>query len=104
MKTNWLRETGLLFEINRTVLNPLGYYLSIDDTGNITIGEELEKLYCKEHYEKGRKKFQKFMNEIGLKRMNDRFAKLKFNVQTEHCGGWGKDGKRKAEDSSSTVS
>jgi hypothetical protein len=88
--SNFLLSSGLLFEINRQIMNPVGYNLKLQSDGKINIEENLDKVFSETNYQAGRKKFEKWMNNIGLKRMNDRFNKLGFSVQTHHNGAWGK--------------
>lgn len=87
-----LDETGLLFEINRRVLHPLGYAIALhaeleegpwyihgirktDDPEGFIFGESA--------YREGSEKFEKFMANGGLARLEKRLQKLGFTEQYE---------------------
>jgi hypothetical protein len=87
----YLIDNGLLFEINRRVLHPLGLAMVIDiDRNNkrqlaITALLETEDsdgfLYDEDGYNVGNEKYQKFLKNSGQKRLDDRIAKYGFIEQ-----------------------
>jgi hypothetical protein len=75
---NFLIDTGLLFEINRMVLHPLGYALAmtVDAANNVlefSIWDSHEDpeglVFSKETFEQGRSKLYKFMRQQGDNRV-----------------------------------
>ena len=87
----YLFDTGLLFEINRTLLHPLGIGLMIESTEDgVVFGKELvytdddEGLsFDKETYTIGKDKFNRFMREIGDERVSKRREIRGYVVQGE---------------------
>jgi hypothetical protein len=92
-------ETGLLFEINRRILHPLGVALEMiidDKTGEVRLGEiwdcrcdkegnpNLEGMvFDKEIFLGGSKKYTEFMEREGNTKLETRKRKLGFIVQTK---------------------
>lgn len=89
-------KSGLLFEINRQFLHPLGLAMTVhaDAQGNKTWGfkdcrHEPEKLlFDKATLEAGRKKLEQFLTESGFQHMERRRKKLGYAVQ--HVNAWTK--------------
>lgn len=92
---NFLRETGLLYEINRTILHPLGLAMSVQlpkhegeetDVGVIQLwdcrNEKEGVLYAEETFMSGLEKYTKFMEEFGENKLNERFEELGYDVQS----------------------
>ena len=89
----FLRDTGLLFEINRRILHPLGLSLAVkedDTTGEITLDGVLDGRFDPEgfvfdnpSFKTGEERFSKFSEEFALDRMEDRLKRLGFIVQGE---------------------
>jgi len=87
----YLVDNGLVFEINRKVLHPLGMAMVVDvdrnNKRNIAITailstEEQEGfLYDEEGYDVGKEKYQKFLNNGGQERLDYRLAKYGFIEQ-----------------------
>lgn len=87
----FLLENGLLFEINRQVLHPLGLALEVDvnDSGKIDFGDVWD---CREDPEgilfdpetlvEGMEKFNKYMKEYGDNCVDTRVARLGFKIQS----------------------
>jgi hypothetical protein len=89
-KMDYLLETGLLFEINRAILHPLGLALAVveDSTGsqkNIIVmdysSDPEGMIFTEEAYWMGTVKLDKFMEEFGILRLQQRKEKLGFVVQ-----------------------
>jgi len=86
-------DNGLIFEINRRVLHPLGMAMVVDiDRNNkrnlaITALFETEEqegfLYDEEGYNVGKDKYQKFLDKSGQERLDYRLAKYGFIEQNE---------------------
>lgn len=84
-----LYNTGLLFEINRRVLHPLGLAMSVqvEDDGMVDIAPLVRTSdpegihYWPETLEEGFKKYQTFMKAGGLERMRRREAALGYIEQ-----------------------
>jgi hypothetical protein len=84
----FLIDNGLIFEINRKVLHPLGMALVVDIDRNskrqlaITALLETEDqegfIFDEETYNVGNEKYQKFLKNGGQKRLTDRFHKYGF--------------------------
>jgi hypothetical protein len=87
----FLVDSGLIFEINRKVLHPLGLAMVVDiDRSNkrqlaITAIFETEDqegfLYDEDGYEVGNGNYQKFLKKGGQERLNYRLAKYGFLEQ-----------------------
>lgn len=95
----FLLDSGLLFEINRQVLHPLGLALEMticdetgavcDETGAVRISGlwdyrmEPEGIYFSdEAFESGLVKWNKFENEFGMQKRQERRRVLGYIVQT----------------------
>ncbi len=106
----FLRDNGLLFEINKTILHPLGLALEVfvnsDNGFSLTWQEnELEKscylgrealgnlwdyrddpegiLFGKDTFVEGKKKYEEFMQKFGNKKLKERKDALGFIVQED---------------------
>ncbi|MCK9567645.1 hypothetical protein M0R72_01685 [Candidatus Pacearchaeota archaeon] len=87
----FLVDSGLVFEINRKVLHPLGMAMVVDvDRNNkrqlaitaiITTEDQEGFLYDEEGYDVGKDKYQKFLDKGGQDRLNVRNAKYGFIEQ-----------------------
>ena len=89
----FLLETGLLFEINRKILHPLGLALSLylNDKGEVFDMEILDMRddeegvrYSDDTYAIGCDKFFKYMEAHGKKAIHGRFKKLGYILQGEN--------------------
>jgi len=98
----FLRDAGLLFEFNRTILHPLGLALEtvIEDDGSETFGKIWDCrddpegiIYNDECYESGAKKLECYMQEHGKKIWKSRFESLDYIVQKKHIVTNVEDGK-----------
>lgn len=84
-------DNGLIFEINRKVLHPLGLAMIVDvDRNNkrklaitaLVVTEDQDGfLYDEEGYNVGMEKLQKFLNKEGQARLDARLAKYGFVEQ-----------------------
>ena len=84
-------DNGLLFEINRKVLHPLGLALIIDVdynnrrklaiTGLIETDDPEGFIFDEETFELGMEKFSKYMKRIGDKRLESRQEKFGFEEE-----------------------
>ena len=90
LSLDYLAKTGLLFEINRAILHPLGLALAIsyDDVGDAGGGGVVDNsddpegmIFTEESYNRGSEKLDKFMKEEGLVRLQTRLDVLGFVVQ-----------------------
>lgn len=86
----FLRDAGLLFEINRKILHPLGLALEIviNDDGTEAFGEIWDSrddpegiIYADDCYESGLKKFKVYMKERGNTALKSRMENLGYLVQ-----------------------
>ena len=87
----YLIDNGLVFEINRKVLHPLGLAMVVDVDRNhksqlaITAIIETEDqegfLYDEEGYNIGREKYQNFLDKGRQERLNSRMTKYGFIEQ-----------------------
>ena len=86
----FMLENGLLFEINRQILHPLGLALEIDvnDDGKIDFGDmwdcrdEVEGiLFTPDSFITGQEKYAKYMEEHGSENINKRKEKVGFIIQ-----------------------
>lgn len=88
----YLYDTGLLFEINRSILHPLGLALAVelDEKGDAQFSEELWDfsddpegiIFSAESFLEGEKKIVEFMARVGAERMEAREKSLGYLVQT----------------------
>lgn len=96
LSIEFLEDNGLLFEINRKVLHPLGLALcfvcKVDELGNEVTNEiqvwdcrkdEEGIVFAAETYEDGEKKFCQYMREFGKKGIKKRYKKLGYITQGE---------------------
>jgi len=83
--------SGLLFEVNRTVLHPLGLALEVkvEDDGSMEFGgiwdcrDDSEGiLFAPENFDHGNEKFETYMRERGQAALELRRNLLGFLVQT----------------------
>jgi hypothetical protein len=90
-------DSGLLFEINRTVLHPLGLAMEVtvssEDPSSVTISgiwdcrdEEEGVTYAPETFVRGSEKYQRFLDESGGERLRMRARRLGFVLQTKPEG------------------
>ena len=86
----FLRDAGLIFEINRKILHPLGMALeiTINDDGSEDFGDLWDCrndpegiIYAKDCFESGIKKFNTYMEEHGNKALKSRMKKLGYIMQ-----------------------
>jgi hypothetical protein len=87
----FLIDNGLVFEINRKVLHPLGLALIIDVSNDsrkrLTIAGLMESdddegfLFDEETFKHGTEQFEKFMKSYGDKRVMERRLKLGYLIQ-----------------------
>lgn len=87
----FMLDNGLVWEINRKVLHPLGLAMIVDvDRNNrrqlkvIDLAETEDKegfLYDAEAFEVGKEKFDKFLKKGGQERLDARMAKYGFIEQ-----------------------
>lgn len=89
----FLRDSGLIFEINRKILHPLGLALevTINDDGTEEFGQLWDSrddpegfIYADDCYESGLKKFKAYMKERGNEALKSRMEKLGFLVQKRY--------------------
>lgn len=89
-----LVQDGLIFEINRSVLHPLGYALAVqwDEKTNKVVKIFLMKtddddeegvLFQSDNFIDGAAKFSAFMSRIGNEKLRNRIAKVGFIRQTK---------------------
>jgi hypothetical protein len=88
----FLVESGLLFEINRRILHPLGLALFIeeDEKGHYELGGILDCrsdpegiLYDETAFQAGHEKLNRFMAKFGDRKLQERYERLGFIVQGE---------------------
>jgi len=92
MSVKEFRENGLLFEVNRLVLHPLGLALSVDVKGDGTESfaeiwdnrEDPEGIcFAPETFLNGKKKFHQYMKDKGDDALRTRDRKLGYTIQIE---------------------
>jgi hypothetical protein len=80
-----LVTTGQLFEINRKILNPLGFSLIYDPEDGLYVKCSLDSpevmIYDKSTFLLGMKKMNKFMKDYGVDILRKRQERLGFMVQ-----------------------
>ena len=90
--TRFLLDNGILFEINRKVLHPLGLVMVTDVdyeddkkviiTGLYSADDDLEGIvFDPETIEEGRKRYQEFLGQDGQTRLDVREKRLGFVIQ-----------------------
>jgi hypothetical protein len=90
--TRFLLDNGILFEINRKVLHPLGLVMVTDVdyeddkkviiTGLYSADDDLEGIvFDPETFEEGRKRYQEFLGQDGQTRLDVREKRLGFVIQ-----------------------
>jgi len=90
MDAAFILESGLLFEINRTILHPIGLSMVVkkDEVGNSSFGLKDNRdtpegcVYSKENFIKGHKKLRRFMRTFGHKQLELRSKKLGWSFQS----------------------
>lgn len=101
METDWktkeldaayLLESGILFEINRSLCHQLGFAIVVkkDENGKIVLGFKDSRenpedvLFSKEVYAKGHHKLRKFMRDFGYGQLKKRDKALGWSSQSWH--------------------
>jgi hypothetical protein len=89
--TRYLLDNGLIFEINRKILHPLGMALVVEiDTGNkkkivikglLTTEDAEGFLFDEETFRYGVEKYEKFLDKIGQERLDRREKECGFLIQ-----------------------
>lgn len=82
----FLRDKGLLFELNRSVLHPLGLTLQVDSDGKAELlqtDDPAGMLFTQGEFLDGEARLMEFMNEEGSSRLAARRAFLQFVVQVD---------------------
>lgn len=87
----YLINNGLIFEINRKVLHPIGLALVVDVdyknrnklsiTGLVETEDREGFLYDSDGFKVGSEKYEKFLKKVGQERLDHRFAKYGFLEQ-----------------------
>ncbi len=82
----FLRENGLLFEINRVVLHPLGLSLSLHEDGRMELFQTSDPagmVFTADTFDEGERKLREFMELEGESRHAARRAFLRYVEQTD---------------------
>lgn len=82
----FLIDSGLLYEINRTVLHLMGIRLAVNEKGEFSLVDDRESptiTFTDKVNESASKKLNKFMKEFGLEQLNTRREKLGFGTQAK---------------------
>lgn len=90
----FLYDSGLLFEINRQVLHPIGMALAVSWDGDNTDGEPCGVVLYKtddpdgvvfspETFREGEGKYRQFIDSLGGHKLAERFAILGFTIQAD---------------------
>ena len=91
----FLLDSGLLFEINRKILHPLGLALEtvVHEDGTVEFGQIWDArddpegmLYADDCYASGLKKLKAYLKEQGNEALKSRMEKLGFLVQKRYEG------------------
>lgn len=89
---DYLLDSGLLFEMNRQFLHPLGMALAVKVSNGVKqlaikdFRNEPEKvLFGKEVIAVGRQKFEEFLKDFGFGQMERRRVKLGYSTQHAEC-------------------
>lgn len=80
----FLKDKGLLFELNRAVLHPLGLTLQVDDDGRAELlqtDDPAGMLFTQSDFLDGESRLMEFMNAEGSSRLAARKAFLQFVEQ-----------------------
>lgn len=87
-----LLDWGLIFEINRSVLHPLGLAIAVEMTekGEVFFSNGVWDsrddpegiIFAKDAFERGDAKYQNFMDKFGTARCEERTKVLGYTVQT----------------------
>jgi len=93
MKTvsrDFLKESGIIFQINRHILHPLGFCISAEGDTLVVEDHSDENpaglKFSDQEFERGSALFLEYMREYGLRRMKLRVEKFGFIVQGEMAG------------------
>lgn len=82
----FLLDSGLLFEINRSTFHPLGLSMAVKD-GKIYLQDFRTKpdktIYSAEKYKEGVNKLRNFLKRFGTRQMELRRKKLGFGFQPD---------------------
>jgi len=87
---DFLVDSGLLFRINQQILHPFGLAMSVNyhNDGWVTFGKIWDyrsdpegMAFAKETFEEGMAKYNKFMEEFGNKKLEERKKALGYVVQ-----------------------
>lgn len=99
LSPKFLLESGLLFQINRTLLHPLGLALEVivdEKTGEVKFGEIWDcrdefagLLFSKETLREGYKKYKEYLRREGEQKIKERETQLGYIIQTNKEGKGG---------------
>lgn len=81
----YLVDTGLLFEVNRTVFHPTGHQLGVASDGSLVLEYNLEQptfVFDMVEYRRGEQKLRHFMHKFGRSIGELRRRLVGFVVQT----------------------
>jgi hypothetical protein len=82
----FLKDNGLLFEINRSVLHPLGLTLQVDGDGKAEVfqtDDPAGMTFTADSFLDGESKLMEYMVREGSSRLASRKAFLRYVVQTD---------------------
>lgn len=82
----FLKDKGLLFELNRSVLHPLGLTLQVDADGKAELLQTEDPagmLFTQSEFLDGESRLMEYMNEEGSSRLAARRAFLQFVEQVD---------------------
>lgn len=82
----FLKENGLLFEMNRAVLHPLGLTLQIDDDGRVELlrtDDPAGMVFPANAFIEGESRMLEYMAKEGSSRLASRQAFLRYVEQTD---------------------
>lgn len=82
----FLKENGLLFEVNRTVLHPLGLTLQVGDDGKVELLQTTDPagmVFTADTFVEGEAKLLEYMNREGSSKLAARSAFLRFVEQVD---------------------
>lgn len=82
----FLKESGLLFELNRAVLHPVGLSLQVSEDGSVQLlqtDDPAGMVFTADTFVEGESKLMDYMNREGSSKLASRRAFLRYVEQTD---------------------
>ena len=82
----FLKENGLLFEVNRAILHPVGLTLQVGEDGSVELlqtDDPAGMVFTQEEFQRGESALREYLEREGASKMASRRAFLQYVHQTD---------------------